>query len=306
MTHDQLLAFVAVATHGTFSAASSALHKTQPAVSKLVRNLEDELGLVLFDRSAYRPRLTDAGQRFHARALAVVAETEALRSFGLQLAGAPEPVVRLVLEAITPLSVIVPVLQRVQARFPSVRVQLRTERRGGVLEALDDDTADLVVTSPHGTDRRRVSVRPLCKVRIVPVARFDHPLATAPSPVPPELLREHPQVVLRDSGRGEPAVDINVLSGGRHWTVTEVSAKHELIAAGMGWGGLPEHVVAAALRRGELVRLHVREFEIDAIELCTLRRRDRAAGVVAEALWIELGRVRASSAEPRSRPAPRR
>ena len=71
-------------------------------------------GLVLFDRSAYRPRLTDAGQRFYARALAVVAETEALRSFGLRLAGAPEPVVRLVLEAITPLSIIVPVLPSVK------------------------------------------------------------------------------------------------------------------------------------------------------------------------------------------------
>jgi len=293
MTHDQLVAFVAVASQGTFAAASGALHKTQPAVSKLVRNLETELGLVLFDRSAYRPRLTDAGQRFYARALAVVAETEALRSFGLQLAGTPEPVVRLVIEAITPLSVIVPVLQRVQAQFPSVRYQLRTERRSGVLEALADDDADLVVTSPAGADRRRLSVQRLCVVRVIPVARFDHPLATAPSPLSPQLLREHPQVVLRDSGRAEPTADINVLPGGRHWSVTEVAAKHELIAAGMGWGGLPEHVVAPAIARGELVRLHVREFEVDAIELCVLRRRDRAAGVVAEALWIELGRIRA-------------
>lgn len=291
MTLDQLVAFVAVASQGTFSAASSALHKTQPAVSKLVRNLEAELGLVLFDRSAYRPRLTDAGQRFYARTLAVVAETEALRSFGLRLAGTPEPVVRLVVEAITPLSVVVPVLQRVRARFPSVRYQLRTERRGGVLEALADDEADLVVTSLEGTDRRRMSLQPLCTVRIVPVARFDHPLATAPSPVPPQLLREHPQIVLRDSGRGESTTDVNVLPGGQHWTVTDVAAKRELIAAGMGWGGLPEHAVVDALRRRELVRLDVREFEVDAVELSTLRRRDRAPGVVAEALWAELGKV---------------
>jgi DNA-binding transcriptional LysR family regulator len=303
MTHDQLVAFVAVASQGTFSAASSALHKTQPAVSKLVRNLEEELGLVLFDRSAYRPRLTDAGQRFYARALAVVAETEALRSFGRQLAGTPEPVVRLVLEAITPLSRIIPVLQRVQARFPSVRYQLRTERRGGVVEALAEDDADLVVTSPQGADRRRLSVQPLCEVRIVAVARFDHPLATAPSPVPSHRLREHPQVVLRDSGRAEPTADINVLPGGRHWSVTEVAAKHELITAGMGWGGLPEHVATPAIARGELVRLDVREFEVDAIELCTLRRRDRAAGVVAEALWVELGRTPTSD---RKRTAPTR
>ena len=49
MTLDQLLAFHAVATHGTFSAASKALHKSQPAVSKLVQNLEAELGITLFE-----------------------------------------------------------------------------------------------------------------------------------------------------------------------------------------------------------------------------------------------------------------
>src|SRR5258707_10836877 len=61
MTYDQLVAFLAVAGEGTFTAASAALHKSQPAVSKLVRNLEDELGVQLFDRQQYRATLTDAG-----------------------------------------------------------------------------------------------------------------------------------------------------------------------------------------------------------------------------------------------------
>src|SRR5688572_14730232 len=67
MTYDQLSAFLYVAREGSFTAASAALHKSQPAVSKLVRNLEQELGLQLFDRSAYRATLTEAGQRFYER-----------------------------------------------------------------------------------------------------------------------------------------------------------------------------------------------------------------------------------------------
>jgi DNA-binding transcriptional LysR family regulator len=288
MTYDQLVAFVTVASTGAFSAASKVLHKTQPAVSKLIRNLESEIGLTLFDRSQYRATLTDVGRRFHARALAVVSETEALRGYGLALAGAPEQEVRLVFEAITPLSLVLPVLRRVEDRFPMLRYALRTERGPGVLAALLEGSADLVVTVAAGVDRRRIASQRLCDVRIVPVARFDHPLALAPSPVPIELLREYPQIVLRDSGGSELARDINLIEGGRRWSVTDVGAKRELIAAGMGWGGLPEHVVAGALERGELVRLDVREFEVEAISLALLRRRDRAIGVVAEALWTEL------------------
>src|SRR4029077_16488297 len=86
VTYDQLIAFLAVANDGAFTAASNTLHKSQPAVSKLVRNLEDELGVALFDRSQYRATLTDAGRLFHERAAAVIESTEALRTFGMQLA----------------------------------------------------------------------------------------------------------------------------------------------------------------------------------------------------------------------------
>lgn len=289
MTHDQLIAFVTVVSAGTFSAASKQLHKTQPAISKLIRNLEDELGLTLFDRTHYRPSLTDHGRRFHARALALVTETEALRSYGRQLAGAPESEVELVLEAITPLTLILPILSRVQLRFPTLRYVLRTERMGGVLEALHEGSAHLVVAPATGLDRRRIMAKRLCEVRIVPVARFNHPLALGPSPAPVELLREYPQIVLGDSARTELARDLNLIEGGRRWSVTEIEAKRELIVAGMGWGGLPEHVAAGPLERGELVRLVVREFEVESLELSVLRRRDREIGVVGDALWTELG-----------------
>ena len=86
MTYDQLVAFLAVAGEGTFTAASAALHKSQPAVSKLVRNLEDELGVQLFDREQYRATLTDAGRLFHERAASVIESSEALKTFGKQLA----------------------------------------------------------------------------------------------------------------------------------------------------------------------------------------------------------------------------
>ena len=294
MTFDQLVAFHAVATRGGFAAASAHLHKSQPAITKLVQNLEAALGVVLFDRSGYRAVLTDAGRLFLERADGLLASAEALRRFGLTLAGAAEPVVRLVVEAITPLPRVVAALREVRSRFPAVRYELRTERLGGVTEALRDGSADLAIGGAQGIDARTMTAQPFDEVRIVPVVHRDHPLAALAGPVPAARLREHAQVVLTDSARGELAQTVNVLDGGLRWTVTDVLAKRDIIEAGLGWGGLPEHVVAPALAAGTLVALEVSEFEVRAIALFAARRRDEPIGPVAQALWTRL----AQRAEP--------
>ena len=267
MTLDQLEAFHAVATRGGFSAASAHLHKSQPAISKLVQNLEAELGVALFDRASYRASLTDAGKLFLERTEGVLRGAEGLWQFGRALGGAVEPVVRLVVEAVAPLAPVVEALREVKLRFPWVRYELRTERLSGPLEALRDRSADLAISSAHGVDPGAMIARPFCSVRVIPVAHRDHPLAAHTGPVPAAALREHPQVVLRDSTRGEitQVPNVNVLENGVRWTVTDLTAKLELIEAGLGWGGLPEHVVAGPLRAGTLVALDVAEFAVSVI-----------------------------------------
>src|SRR4029077_12909796 len=104
----------------------------------------------------------------------------------------------------------------------------------------------VVVATMLGIDAAKVDATPFARIRIVPVARADHPVATRRPPIPPALLRGHPQIVLRDSAQA-PSPAVNVLEGGLRWTVTDIAAKKELILAGMGWGGLPEHVVADEL-----------------------------------------------------------
>src|SRR5690242_357502 len=191
MTYDQLVAFTSVAAEGTFTGASNALHKSQPAVSKLIRNLEGELGVTLFDRTRYRATLTDAGRVFYERAAAVIESTHALRGFGLALGGKVEPIVRLALDAVTPLGPIVTVLRAVERRFPAVRFELHTERLAGVADALRERRADVVVATTLGTDAGKVDARPFARVRIVPVVRGDHPLAKRRPPIPSALLRAH-------------------------------------------------------------------------------------------------------------------
>jgi DNA-binding transcriptional LysR family regulator len=139
-------------------------------------------------------------------------------------------------------------------------------------------------------------------VRIHPVARRDHPLATCGTPIPPALLRAHPQIVLRDSAHDPASPSLNVLEGRLRWTVTDVTAKRDVILAGMGWGGLPDHVVADALASRAVVRLQVPEFEIDVMELFAMaasrpRARRGHAGVVGGAQAATVRRPRSHAGD---------
>ena len=288
MTHDQIEAFVSVATEGSFTRAAGQLHKSQSAVSKLVRNLEQELGVVLFDRAEYRATLTGAGRDVLERALLVLERTRELEAFGRALAGKQERTVHLAVDAITPLPLVLGVLRGVGKAFPDVRLELSTEHLGGSSEALEEGRVQLAITSQAPLAPRLLEAERFALVRILAVAHRDHPLATAGRPVPVGALRQYPQIVLSDSARRTFSPSINVIDGGLRWNVSDLAAKKEIILAGMGWGGLPAHLVQAELRRGTLLELSVREFHAESIALCVARRRDRTTGLVAGALWAGL------------------
>jgi len=305
VTHDQLAAFVAVASEGTFTLAARRLHKSQSAVSKLVRNLESELGIELFDRSEYRAAPSDAGHALLEHALAVLERVRELETLGRALAGTHEPVVRLAIDAITPLDRVLAVLRSAGKKYPAARLELSTEHMGGAVEALEEGRVDLAITSRANPDPRRVEAEPFGAVAILAVAHHEHPLAQVRGPVPVSLLRTHAQIVLSDSARRTFSPSINVLDGGVRWNVSDLGAKRQIIAAGMGWGGLPRHLIESDLKRGTLVELAVREFHADSIALFLVRRRDRDAGVVARALWSGLLDV-AREPEPARRRSKRR
>lgn len=190
--------------------------------------------------------------------------------------------VRLAIEAVTPLAPILAALRALRERFPAVRIELATERLAGGANALHDGRADVVVATRIGLRGIRVETARFVDVRIVPVVRADHPLAGGRSPARAMLrVHLHPQIVSRDSAQQPDAPSLNVLDGGLRWSVTDVTAKRDVILAGMGWGGLPEHVVARDLAAGRLVALSVPEFETGTMSLFAMRRRDRAHGVVA-------------------------
>ncbi len=288
MDYDQVSAFCAVARCASFRKASEELHKTQPAISKLVRNLEGTLELTLFDRSSYRAKLSDEGKRFYPRALSWLEDSERLRSYARTLSGGQETSVGVAVDAAAPLAPVTCALALVRKAFPEVAVRLRTERLEGALHALLGDEVELALSLAPASRPPNVEHLTLPPVYVVPVVRADHELASLSGKALHTALRRHPQIVLTDSARRPVETSLNVLEGGLRWDVTDLDAKQALIDAGLGWGGIPQLRVAELLNKGRLTVLDVPEFERPELALQLLRRRDRARGPVQEALWKAL------------------
>ncbi len=141
-----LEAFVAVVREGSFSKAAKALYRTQPAVSQIIRRLEDELGQSLFDRSSRRGVLTDAGQvllehaerliNFREQALAAVADVRHLRSGQLVIAT----------NELTCLYLL-PLLHEYRKLHPAVRLSVRRSLASRIPADVRDFGADLGVVT---------------------------------------------------------------------------------------------------------------------------------------------------------------
>src|SRR6266571_18430 len=103
VTLQQLKSFDAVVTQGGFQAAAETMRRAQPSVSLAVKNLEEQLGLSLLDRSGYRVSLTEAGRSFHERTRVLLQEVRALTDHAAQLVMGEETELSVVIGDLCPL-----------------------------------------------------------------------------------------------------------------------------------------------------------------------------------------------------------
>jgi DNA-binding transcriptional LysR family regulator len=292
LTLDQLRLFLAVVDAGGFSAAARALRRAQSAVSYGVANLERQLGATLFDRSGRKPALTEAGKELAAEARAVCSQVDRLRARAHGIAQGVEPRLAIAVDHMFPLDALVHALGEFRDRYPTVSLALRTEALGAVAELVADGVCSLGIGAevprwPAGLERR-----PLAKVVMLHVAAPSHPLARRRGPLSGRLVREHVQIVLADRSRLSEDYAIGVYSE-RRWRVLDLTAKHALLRAGLGWGGMPMHVVSDDLKRKRLVRLHIEEAGAATFEamLFSIHRSAEPPGPAARWLVEHLGQA---------------
>ena len=288
MTLDQLIAMDAIVATGTFRGAADRMNKAQSAVSHQIRKLEDELQFDLFLRDAYRPRLTPEGEVFYREATRVLQQVRALQSTALGLRNAQEPVVRIAIAATAPLSPLLDLLGQVGREFPATHIRVSTEMMGGPLARLMSGDADLIVAGLEGVPVDRVEAAPAGAVTIRPVAHREHPAAQSPGVRSESEMQAYVQVVVSGTGGPDFEQSRDVLSGRQRWTVSDFETKKSVIKAGLGWGGMPEHLMRTELSSGEFTPLSIEGFPPRHTELFAIRRRDAPMGQVMSEIWAQL------------------
>lgn len=257
ITLDALQVLDAIDRFGSFAAAANSLHRVPSALSYTVRQLEESLGVALFDRTGQRAQLTPTGRMVLEQGRELLAAADRLSLRARQSASGWEPRVRLVVEAVLPMAPLMPLVQQFATEHPLIEVELREEALNGSWEALQEQRADLLIgvgrEAPAGMT---VEFAALGELRFQLVCAADHPLARlAPAQLTADALKSHTQVVLRDSARQMQALSVGLFEAQRRLQVNHYGAKKMAIVDGVGFGHLAGSEVDAAIQAGQLVAL---------------------------------------------------
>lgn len=187
-----LRAFVEVVRQGGFSSAAKTVFTTQSAVSKAVRQLEDELGMTLLDRVGHRAALTTAGETVYRRAVKLLAERDDLLAELDEVRGLKRGSLRLGLPPIGSSTLFAPLFAVYRQRYPGVDVRLveyGSDRLEELLRAGEIDLAASLLPVADDFEWRIVRREPLAALLAA-----GHPLAERPS-IRMADLREQPFVL---------------------------------------------------------------------------------------------------------------
>ena len=250
---DGMEALDAIDRCGSFAAAAAALHKTQPAVSYTIQQLEGSLGLRLFDRSGHRARLTPQGQAILREGRELLVRARRLEALARQLDAGWEPRLTVVVDGVLPMRPIMLALQALEAEGVPTHVQITTEFLRGVQRRFERDDADLMFVKDW-EPAAGLGARPLPEEELVLVARPDHPVHAA-GPVDNAALRPFLELSVHDSSAETQGRDTNTIGGGRVFYVADFGTKLEGIRMGIGFGWVPLRLAAPLLRTGDLAEI---------------------------------------------------
>jgi DNA-binding transcriptional LysR family regulator len=260
LTLDQIRLFLAVADTGSFSKAAKQLNRAQSAVTYGIQKLEAQFGITLFDRSAYRPMLTEEGRALLPRARRIAEETAAFRDSAGSLASGLEAELTIVLDSMFPMRAVVEALRAFTANFPTVPPRVYVQSLGAAAELVLDGTCMIGLLPLFFSDMAGLKRFPLLTVDLIPVVAPEHPLAAHGGPIDTSVLHQHVQLVLTDRSSLTAGRDYGVLSA-RTWRLADLSAKQSMLTAGLGWGNMPSHMVQDDIAQGRLRVIRPAEFD---------------------------------------------
>jgi DNA-binding transcriptional LysR family regulator len=235
---EALEAFVEAAASGSFSAAGRVLGKRQSSISESIARLEDELGVVLFDRQGRYPLLTAAGEQLLDQARAVLSAHDRLANRATQLAAGVEPRLTLVISDTYQPTRYEALLAELDQRYPDLEFECLIAEDADVLNLVQGraDLGLLAGQPPYPADIEAATLDGLVTFGLYVAA--DHPLATLPRVTTADLA---PYRLLRLSTVTESSQQVCRLpdTRGRCWSAPDYLLLLDMAVQGFGWAELP-------------------------------------------------------------------
>lgn len=257
LTPDSLSMLQVIADTGSFAAAARQLGLVPSALTYRVRQIEDALDVLLFDRSARQARPTEAGTELLREGARLLADVDAVANRVRRVATGWEPQLTIAVDGVVSPTTMLELVEAFYALQPPTRLKLRDDILNGTLEALTSGHADLAigVAVPAG-NIAGLQQAPLGDVLFQFVVAPHHPLASAPEPLNDAMLREHRVIAVADSAQ-RGGVTMGILGGQDVLTVDTMQAKVRAQLRGLGGGFLPESMVRPYIDAGRLVARQV-------------------------------------------------
>jgi DNA-binding transcriptional LysR family regulator len=267
LTPDALAMMDTIARTGSFAAAARALGKVPSALTYSVRQLEDALDVLLFDRRSRQARLTAAGEELLNEGRRLLAEMDAVAQRVRRVSTGWETELTIAVDDTLSRLTLLELCEAFYALRPSgdqepgpgTRLRLRTEVLAGTWEALVSGQADLALGVPGDMPAPPgIEIKPLGELEFVFAMAPHHPLAALPEPLADDEILRHRAVAVADSAMRLAPITVNLLPGQDVLTVSSMQAKIEAQLRCLGCGFLPEVLIREHLRHGHLVARQVR------------------------------------------------
>ncbi|MGO4377941.1 LysR family transcriptional regulator [Pseudoduganella sp. RAF53_2] len=279
MSMDQLRTFIAAADEGSFSAAGRKLRRAQSVVSQTLANLEQQVGFPLFDRSRRYPRLTEQGRALLEDARAAASSMDGFKARARSLSEGLEPELSVSVDVMFPIARLTDAVRCFHEKYPSTPLRLGVEVLGAAVQPMLEGVARIAILGSFPELPPGCSSEYLLSVPLVAVAAPEHPLAKIKGPVPRSEAARHVQLILTDRSELTAGRQYGVFNP-NGWRLADLGAKHAFLRAGLGWGGMPLHMVEGDLASGALVRIELEASPVlgNAFSMYAVYRKDAPPG----------------------------
>ncbi len=258
LTPEALAMLQTIGSSGSFAAAARVLGVVPSALTYRVRQIEDALDVLLFDRSAKQAQPTAAGQALLQEAGRLLSDVDAVANRVKRVATGWEAVLTVAADSVIARNVLMELCEAFLALKSPTRLRLRHETLSGTLNALTSGQADLALGVLWQTGLTAdIQHQALGPVEFVFAVAPHHPLADVPEPLSEEVRQQHRVVAVADSVPRGSGLSIGLLGGQDVFTVPDMQSKLEAQLRGLGAGFLPLSMALPYISTGCLVAKEV-------------------------------------------------